>query len=206
MDKQQRMILREQKNASLSLGGIARGIGGIAKGLIPGGIDDFIIDKLLPGQTTPTFGGCPAGFRQRGNECVPAIAIPGLGPGPAIPAPPSADPYGDAVMGAFGVPALAPAQLTTVRRRCPKGAVLGRDNLCYMKGTIPPKYRKWRPQPKPVVSRADQRAIRRANATRKRLVKLTKDAGAFAAMNKPRRAPSRRQIPASARIVNIDND
>jgi len=78
-----------------------------------------------------------------------------------------ADEQGQAVMGAFGVPATVPMQVGSIMRRdgtvgpvlrCMRGSVLGIDQLCYVKGTIDKKNRKWVPARKPPISAADWRA------------------------------------------------
>lgn len=94
--------------------------------------------------------------------------------------------YGNAVVGAFGIPALQPAQVGTIRRRdgttgpvlrCPKGAVLGDDDLCYMKGTIPRQFRKWKPAAKCPMTAADAKALRRIGTLQNRVKRLAKTAG-----------------------------
>lgn len=94
--------------------------------------------------------------------------------------------YGNAVMGAFGIPALEPAVVGAVSgkdgtarpiHRCPPGAVLGKDDLCYMKGSIPRQFRKWKPAPKPVLSAADAKSIRRIGTLQNRVKKLAGDVG-----------------------------
>jgi len=100
-----------------------------------------------------------------------------------------ADAYGQATVGAFGIPALVPAQRgTTVRSdgtthpilKCPPGAVLGKDNLCYMKGSIPRQFRKWKPAAKPVVSAHDAKMMRKygpGGSKQNRVKKLAQTAG-----------------------------
>ena len=94
--------------------------------------------------------------------------------------------YGDAVMGLFGVPALRPAivgQRTNARgetvpiRQCPPGVVLGKDNLCYAKGSIPNKMRKWPKAAKPPITAADAKAIRKAASAKNRVKKLAGSVG-----------------------------
>lgn len=97
-----------------------------------------------------------------------------------------ADIYGQATMGAFGIPALVPAVVGQIQdangnvkpiQRCPPGAVLGKDNLCYMKGSIPVKFRKWRPAPKPPMSASDAKALRRIGTLQKKVKRLAGNAG-----------------------------
>lgn len=72
-------------------------------------------------------------------------------------------------------------------RVCPPGYVLGEDGLCYSKKLLPKQFREHKPDPRPAVSSSDVKAIRKADRAKKRLVKLTKQAGAHASMSKPRR-------------------
>jgi hypothetical protein len=87
------------------------------------------------------------------------------------------DDFGQAVVGPFGIPALVPAGVTTVSRRCPPGAVLGKDDLCYMKGSIPAKYRKWPPARKPPISAKDFATLRVSNRVRDKSKKIAGMAG-----------------------------
>lgn len=97
-----------------------------------------------------------------------------------------ADIYGEAVLGAFNIPAIVPAQVGTIAKRdgttapilnCPPGAVLGKDNLCYMKGSIPMAFRKWRPAPKPPMTGADAKCLRRIGTLQGKIKKLASAAG-----------------------------
>lgn len=88
------------------------------------------------------------------------------------------------------------APTVTTRRfsKCDRGYALAMDGYCYPRAMLPRWARKWKPEYRPVVSRADQKAIRRADGARKRLVKLTKASGAFASMHKPHHdKPARRR-------------
>jgi len=78
-----------------------------------------------------------------------------------------ADIFGEAVVGAFGVPGLVPAFESVPTLRCPAGTVLGRDDICYRKGSIPVQFRKWRPAPKPFISGGDRKCLLRADRLRK---------------------------------------
>jgi len=70
-------------------------------------------------------------------------------------------------MGAFGVPGIEPSEEVVPTLRCPPGTVLGRDEICYRKGSIPPQFRKWRPAPKPFISGGDRKCLLRADRLRK---------------------------------------
>lgn len=87
----------------------------------------------------------------------------------------------------IGPIAVEPEVMQVSRRDCPPSYVLAIDGLCYPRQMVPARFREWKPAPRPVVSRADQKAIQRAARAKKRLVNLTKKAGAHASLTKPRR-------------------
>jgi len=80
-------------------------------------------------------------------------------------------------MGAFGVPALVPAQAQAMSLHCPPGAILGKDNLCYQKGSIPMQFRKWRPARKPPISAKDWRALQVSARVKEKAKKVAGTAG-----------------------------
>ena len=161
------------------------------KRIIPGGVDDFVIDtatRALGGgrPSVAAKSSCPPGFFADPNTGICKAAgiggaverfLPGGRTGvlPTSPAAPQA--YGEAVVGSFGVPALQPAQAQTVALRCPPGAVLGKDNLCYQKGSIPMQFRKWRPAKKPPISAKDWKAMQTADRVRKKAKTVATKAG-----------------------------
>jgi len=73
-------------------------------------------------------------------------------------------PFGDAVQGAFGMPAMRPNMRQSVTMSCPSGMVLGRDDLCYPKAVLrrDSKFRKWRPGRRPVLTGGELAAISKA--------------------------------------------
>lgn len=173
-------------------GGGGGGLGGVC-GFLPSwaqGFCDFalqpgcnFIKEMLglcdpPGAQPGEAGGlapssCGPGRVRIGDQCVaPGDAFPGGSP-MTVPA------GGNAVQGAFGMPAMTPVTEQRVHRTCPEGMVLGKDNLCYPKQVLPrrSKFRKWRPSPRPKVSHADFKAIRKAKSVKKKLKSLGKDAG-----------------------------
>lgn len=181
-------------------------------GVIDTGIDIF--NRFRRRRTGSTFPGpeggfaetCPEGFRfdtkkgtciKEGFEGFIERTLPG---GETGMLPTSG--FGEAVIGSFNIPALVPRQTGTRIDRngvvratlgCPLGAILGKDNLCYQKGSIPLSFRKWRPAPKAPVTAADARAIRKANSSRERVKKLARSTGLFVANTKPR--PSKARTP-----------
>lgn len=91
-----------------------------------------------------------------------------------------------AVAGIFGAPAEAPRAVGQVSNdrgevhpilRCLPGRVLGKDNMCYAKGSIPNKLRKWPKAPRPPITRRDAVAIRRAESAKNRVKRLAGDVG-----------------------------
>lgn len=120
-----------------------------------------------------TVSPCPSGTIRVGSTCVaPGDVFPG------------GDPFtfpagGGAVQGAFGLPAIQPAQQQRTRLRCPTGMVLGRDNLCYPKQVLPrrSKWRKWRPAPRPKISAAEWKTLRRAKRVKEEAREVAKEAG-----------------------------
>lgn len=130
-----------------------------------------------PGYTNLTGGDpCPTGYSWDGQQCVAtgiggAIqrALPGGQTGTGV------DVYGAAVMGAFGRPALQPYVYSQPVRRCPPGLVLGKDGLCYDK--IANKDRMWPRGPRPFMTGADMKALRRAASLKNRVKKLAQDTG-----------------------------
>lgn len=179
-------------------GFLTGGPGGAVVGALSGALGSGGGSTGGQGSSIPdanTFaGGCPPGSYQVGNTCVnPGAALPGGSPftfptgGTQV-----GSPGGTAVVPAGGgggmmgaAVAVAPFTYSQLRRQCPPGYVLGKDNLCYAKGMIPKKYRKWTYN-KPYITRGDYKAIARADRTRKKLVGLTKKSGAFASMSKPK--------------------
>lgn len=143
--------------------------------------------------STPTQGqnlqpGCPTGYEKNAaGECVESgfggmvrRTLPGGQTGTL------ADSSGQAVVDQFGNPAMVPMQVGTITRndgtvspilRCGGGMVLGKNDLCYMKGTLPRAFRKWAPAPKPPMSAADAKALRRIATLQNRVKKLAKGAG-----------------------------
>jgi hypothetical protein len=179
--------------------------GGTSGGLFQGTFDDFLrrlggraadwaTERLFPSTGGATPGEGSAGSCQQGFQWNPAtgqcerVGLIGTGqrliPGGATGT--QADIYGDAVVGSFGIPAIVPAIVGQVSdkngntkpiQRCPPGAVLGKDNLCYMKGSIPRQFRKWKPAPRPVMSAKDAKAIRSIGRLQSKVKKLAGDVG-----------------------------
>lgn len=145
--------------------GFARDACKVGSGFLPGSGGS--------GGGTNGSGPCPDGSFKVGNRCVaPGDMFPGGDPG-MFPA------GGEATQGAFGMPALTPAQEQRTVLKCPSGMVLGKDDLCYPKAILSrrSKYRKWKGDPRPPVTAADAKAVRRAERVRNRVKDLGKDVG-----------------------------
>jgi len=134
-----------------------------------------------------TSGGpCPGPFNVRGpgDTCIDLTALP-PGGRPLITG--RTGVTGQVVAGGFGLPAMAPEIEQRITRSCGPRMVLGIDDLCYPKAILPPRsqFRKWRRAPKPVISRRDEVAIRRAASAKERVLTLAKDVGLHASKTKP---------------------
>ena len=125
---------------------------------------------------------------RRGRELFDPLGLVG---GPAKPRPEvttmARQGMGEAVVGAFGMPAMVPEEEMRRTLVCPRGMVLGTDDLCYPKGVLSSRnlHRKWRRPPRAPVTAADARAIRKAAATRDRVLQLAKDVGLHASKTRP---------------------
>lgn len=146
---------------------------------------------------------CGIGFVMRGGRCVrEGGLLPSIERGFGIDirgsarrlqtrvrTPPMARGRGgfQAVEGAFGMPAMVPEEEMRRTLVCPRGMVLGGDELCYPKSVLPrrSKFRKWRGQAGPPVSAGDARAIRKAAAAKERVLTLAKSVGLHASKTKP---------------------
>ena len=131
-------------------------------------------------QPTGLTGGgpCPTGYEWDGSTCrrqgfIGTIqqALPGGNTGTGV------DVYGEATIGSFGMPALVPFTEAVPVNRCPPGAVLGKDNLCYMKGSIPNRWRKWPKPPRPALTAGDMKTLRRAETLKNRVSRAAMSAG-----------------------------
>jgi len=154
----------------------------VSGGARAGSMVPAVTNLGLQGGTTS--GGCPGPLQVRvGNQCVDLTALP---PG-GRPATYAAD-Y-TAVSGAFGLPAFQPAEQGRVVLKCPRGTVLGMDNLCYPKQVLSRRsqWRKWKGAPRPPISNAAVRAIRLRATALERIAELAKDAGLHVAKSPPKR-------------------
>jgi|TARA_R110000787_G_scaffold213781_1_gene323236 hypothetical protein len=162
--------------AGISLGGILKGAGRIATGLIPGTLDDRIFDTLTGGGSEPTgpTQSIPGNFRPQGAGCdFPAVSIGGrcVDPTAALPGgrpfvgPKGGDGY-TPFFGRYGV-AVAPEMEMRTVSKCPPGWVLGDDGQCY--DHLARGQRMWNPGAKPLLTGGEMSAINKAARAAKRL-------------------------------------
>lgn len=181
------------------LGGVGKAVAGVATGnlgMAAGGLGDIFgkgggsAPQALPGgaqlPALPQLPGLPTTSSSWDVTLggVPLIGGSRTTTGGAAPQVPA---------GALGV-GVAPTTKNVTVHKCPKGYRLAINGQCFPKSMVPRGLRKWKPEPRPIVSRSDQKAIHKADRARHRLVRITKDAGAYASMHAPRRdKPARRR-------------
>jgi len=110
----------------------------------------------------PQEPGCRPGTVKVGRFCVDAsAALPG-----GDPLFTSASEF-QVTSGAFGMPATIPKEEVSTRLECPRGMVLGEDDLCYPKQVLrrDSRFRKWRPGARPILTGGQRRAISKARTS-----------------------------------------
>ena len=203
-----------------AIGGLLGGPGGILGGAVGG--------FLRGGQTAvPQATRCPPGFVLTAAGCAPtqplvrAPLLPGGGRfdldprafqdrGGQFPQPTPAqrsirereglaiDPAaGVAVMGQFGA-GFEPEVFDTMVRRCPRGAVLGMDGICYNRRDLRNSERFWPRGRRPLLTGGEMRAISTASAAAKKLQRKEKQLQQLGLLKKPA-SRSRRALPAGHR-------
>lgn len=105
--------------------------------------------------------------------------------------------YGEAVMGRYGA-AIQPSVIPQQIRRCPKGAVLGNDGLCYNKSQLRRSDRAHIPGRKPLFTGGDLNAISRASRVSKKLQAKQKELQRMGMLPKP--APRGRRSSGGAQL------
>ena len=211
------------------LGGIGRGIKGAVTGFAAGGPAGGVLGGLGGifggggggGPQQFTGSSCPDGFVFRNGRCevsgfrgTAERFLPGGSTG-VLPGPVGG---GEATVGAFGLPAMLPAQVGTVVRnngtvgpilRCGAGMVLGKDDLCYPTQILTgrSRFRKHKKARRAPVTAADAEAIRRAARTKDRVKRLAKDVGLKMTTS---RAPASRRLPARtpqvAEVIKVETN
>jgi len=126
--------------------------GGGGGGVVPG---DFTGAQPCPRGTVPD----PLGR----DFCVSPKSGIGQRTGAAFP-----DEFGDAVTGRFGA-GLQPLQFDVLTRRCPRGAVLAVDGLCYNRRDIRNSERMWPKGRAPLLTGGEMRCISIASRAAKKL-------------------------------------
>lgn len=175
----------ESIRSDIDLGGI---LGPIATG-IGQGIRDRIAGRGRgrgqapppPPQFFPPGGGGGGGPCPAGTIRFPPVFGPclDLQPGGATQGAGMVATPGEAVVGAFGMPAMLPEAEQRVVRNCGPGMVLGKDDLCYPRAVLGRRnrFRKWRAPTRPPITSSDMKAIRTATRARDRVKDLAKDVG-----------------------------
>lgn len=132
--------------------------------------DDVTSSNLVAQET-----GCEPGQIRVAGRCVdPGAILPGGDPFIS-----KANGEFATTEGSFGIPAAVPQTSQRIRRKCPPGMVLGRDNLCYPRQVLGRRnrFRKWRAPARPPISRKDMRALEAIDRVQKTVKELAKKAG-----------------------------
>lgn len=197
-----------------------------------GGVGTTTVGTVIPGKIDMKYGfggngtirkglgisggSCPSGYTWKegpgGGSCVsptPGMrgrvqrALPGGRTGY------DAAEYGEAVMGQFGA-GMIPATFEGVTRRCPRGAVLATDGLCYNTRDLSNKNREWPRGRRPLLTGGEMRAISIASAAAAKFERTQKRLQRMGMIKTPRRIAARRQPVAhrahaqGTSIINVD--
>lgn len=169
-------------------GAVTGGLEGYQTGGWQGALTGALLGLLGGGETTTAPGtagrgagftgssSCPEGFEWVNGQCQ-AVGISGTLqrwiPGGAT----GVYEGGSAVMGGFGIPALQPMVQSTPRLICPSGMVLGKDNLCYMKGALTNRMRKWPKGRRPLLTGGEMKTLAKAKTLTRKVQKAWRAAG-----------------------------
>jgi len=202
-------------------GFIGRNIGGLVGALpVPGaGILGGVLGSLGGGGVAPIGFAptCGVGFTKDANgNCVRdsafGVALPGRGRAPRQPRGGGGGAtagMGGAVMGQFGV-GLEPGFETIERAVCLPGMILGMDDLCYNRGAITNKQRRWPKGRAPLLTGGERSAITKAAGAARKIERTTKQLQKMGMIKKPsprRAAPKPKQHyyrPPGTSIVNVE--
>jgi hypothetical protein len=137
--------------------GIQTRVAGIVGGS-GGGSEPPQGSPTVPGGFVAESSPCPSGtFRNPiGGRCIkidPGAILPGGAPFIS-----TTQAQGQPVLGHYGV-AMTPSAVERVKLRCPRGMVLGLDNMCYNKRNLRADERKWRPGRRPLLTGGEMNAI-----------------------------------------------
>jgi len=205
-------------------GGLSGGIGGAIGGAISGGgrrrggqptapgrrfVNPQRLTKaqrraqggLIPSEFGITAfantGPCPKGTIMGSGGCVSPSSPRGL-----------AEAGGAVVMGRFGA-GYVPSEDMRLTRECLPGDVLGWDNICYPKGSISNKERKYPRGTRPLGTPGEMAALRKAASFGRRMETTVKRMQKIGVLKKPGRrpAPKQQQLrlpPGSPSIINVE--
>jgi len=180
------------------LGGLAGGIIGVAESVtginVPfvGPGDAFFGGGGVPGGTgglnvqgLSTSGPCQPGFEFRNGRCQEAgfgglvrRTLPGGGTG-------LQETGRGSLVGGMG--GWVPVEIPTSRASCGRGAVLGKDNLCYDKRSIRNSDRMWPKARRPLLTGGDLNCISKASRAANRMKTQTKRLQKLGMLPKARR-------------------
>jgi len=129
------------------------------------------------------------------GECIPFMgAQPGPDPNGA------GDFPGGAVQGRFGA-ATVPAVHDRIRRSCPPGSALGKDNLCYE--SLTNKERKWPRGRRPLLTGGQRNAITKAKGAARAIANTAKDLQDMGMLPKARSRKSKGGHAKAVPIVHV---
>lgn len=196
------------------LGGLVGAIGGGIGGFLTGGPAGAVAGAIggaytgsgggrerttSPGTTSAGLGltggsnACPTGYRWDGTRCVQegiggvaARILPGGNTGVYT--------GGATGINDFGMLYEAPNVVAIPTSRCRAGYVLGRDGMCYAKGTIQNRMRKWPKGTRPLLTGGEMKTLRKVKSLENKVKRAWQAAGS---PGKPRprscKTPTRRK-------------
>jgi len=196
-----------------AVGGILGGPGGVIGGAVGG----FLTPSVTRLPALPA--GCPPGFSMTTQGCLPTQTTEGrrLRGEPVVPggrrfdplgvikaraselfpgAPQELEPRGEAMVTgrSFGPGGFEPEFFATTTRRCPRGAVLAVDGLCYNRRDLRNTERMWPRGRRPLLTGGEMRCISVASSAAKKLQRKQKQLQQLGLLKSPSRA--RRALPA----------
>ena len=191
------------------IGGIVGAVKGFARGgpigAISGGASGFTRGggfRTVPSTALVPTAGCPPGFfrdprtfecvalrqpKQPGTRAFFERVVPGGETGRTE--------FGEAVLGQFGA-ALEPGVRDMSTLVCPRGTVLGVDNLCYNRRDLKNSERKWPRGTRPLLTGGDMRAIRIASRAANKLQAKQKQLREMGMLPPATKARRRKALPA----------
>jgi len=150
---------------------------------------------------------CPTGFENRGSGCVPSGFTSTQAIDRQVCEPPLVqDPRGRGVCVYPGSPSAGgatfqgggsqPSTYSQTVSRCERGWVLGGDGMCYPKGMISNRNRKWPRGRRPLLTGGEMRAINTASAAARKIQRKVKQLQGMGMLKRP--AARRRGTTAAA--------